>query len=96
MLPALNLFLRLLCLWLCLANAAAFLLMGVDKHRAQRNAWRISERTLFLPVLLGGSLGGCFGMFLFHHKTRHWYFRFGFPALLLLQTALGFYFTAAR
>ena len=52
-------------------NILSFSLMGIDKRRAQRHAWRIPEKTLFLPVLLGGGIGGTIGMFFFHHKTRH-------------------------
>ncbi|USF26183.1 hypothetical protein N510_001101 [Firmicutes bacterium ASF500] len=74
-------------LYLLAVNLAAFVLMGVDKRKARRGAWRISERTLFLPALLGGALGGVLGMRTFHHKTRHWYFRWGFPLLLALQLA---------
>ena len=72
-------------IWLAAINLTAFALMGLDKRKAQRGAWRISEKTLFLTALLGGALGGTAGMHLFHHKTRHWYFRFGFPLLLVLQ-----------
>ena len=72
-------------LWLAAINLVAFALMGLDKWKARRGAWRISEKTLFLAALLGGALGGTVGMHLFHHKTRHWYFRFGFPILLILQ-----------
>lgn len=75
--------------WLAVINLIAFALMGLDKWKARRDAWRIPEKTLFLAALLGGALGGTVGMHLFHHKTRHWYFRFGFPLLLVLQTALG-------
>lgn len=72
--------------WYLLAvNLAAFALMGADKARARRGRWRISEKALFLPVLLGGALGGTLGMRAFRHKTRHWYFRYGFPLLLALQ-----------
>lgn len=78
---------HLLALYLPAVNVTAFALMGIDKRRARRGAWRISEKTLFLPVLLGGSLGGTLGMRVFHHKTKHWYFRFGFPLLLILQLA---------
>ena len=78
---------QLLGLYLLVVNLAAFALMGADKSRARRGAWRVPERTLFLPALLGGALGGTLGMRVFHHKTRHWYFRWGFPLLLALQLA---------
>lgn len=76
-----------LAICLLAVNLWAFVLMGVDKRRAKKDKWRIKEATLFLPVLLGGGLGGILGMKVFHHKTRHWYFRFGFPAILILETA---------
>ena len=66
-------------------NLIGFALMGIDKKRAIRGAWRISEATLFLAAFAGGALGSTLGMHLFHHKTRHWYFRYGMPALFLLQ-----------
>lgn len=78
-----------LCLYLLIVNLVGFLLMGLDKRRAKRGAWRISEKTLFLPPLLGGTVGAILGMRVFHHKTRHWYFRYGLPALLVLQIALA-------
>ena len=76
-------------LGLCLlaANLAAFFLMGTDKRWARRGKRRIPERTLFLSAVLGGALGGTLGMHFFHHKTRHWYFRWGYPLLLILQLA---------
>lgn len=80
---------QLAALWLAFANLAAFTLMGLDKRRARQGRWRISEKALFLFPLLGGTLGGLLGMGLFHHKTRHWYFRFGLPLLLLAQAGLG-------
>lgn len=69
-------------------NLAAFCLMGADKHRARRHAWRIPEATLFLSALLGGSIGAIAGMYGFHHKTKHWYFVIGMPAILAAQIAL--------
>ena len=81
--------LQLLLGWLLLVNLIAFALMGLDKGRAQRGRWRISEKALFLPAVLGGSLGAIAGMRLFHHKTKHWYFRYGLPALLAVQILLG-------
>ena len=78
---------QLLGLYLALMNLAGFAAMGLDKGRARRGRWRVSEKALFLPALLGGALGGVLGMRAFRHKTRRWYFRFGFPALLVLQLA---------
>ena len=69
-------------------SVAAFILMGVDKARARRGAWRIPEATLFLFAALMGGVGGTLGMFFFRHKTKHWYFRLGFPALAAVQLAL--------
>lgn len=74
-------------LWLAVVNLVAFALMGLDKRRARRGEWRIPETTLFLPALLGGTLGAIAGMYCFRHKTRHWYFRWGLPALLAAQIA---------
>ena len=65
-----------------------FVMMGLDKGKARRGAWRISEKTLFVFALLGGAVGGTAGMFLFHHKTRHWTFRLGFPLLAAAQIGL--------
>ena len=48
---------------------------------------RIPEKTLFLFVLLGGGIGGTAGMFVFRHKTKHWYFKLGFPAITVLEYA---------
>ena len=69
-------------------TVVAFTLMGIDKRRARRGAWRISEKALFLTTACFGGLGGVLGMKVFHHKTQHWYFRVFFPLLLVLQTAI--------
>ena len=74
--------------WLLALNLVSFALFGVDKRRARRGEWRVPERTLFLTALLGGSLGAVCGMCAFRHKTRHWYFRWGLPAILLAHCAL--------
>ena len=79
---------QLACLYWTTENLLAFALMGLDKRRARRGCWRISEKALFFFPVLGGSLGGMLGMYFFHHKTRHWYFRYGFPLLAALDAAL--------
>lgn len=78
--------------YLAAINLAAFLTFGTDKRRAKRGQWRVRERALFLLAFLGGSLGAICGMHVFHHKTRHWYFRWGLPAILLAQCALAWRF----
>ena len=74
--------------FLVVMNVLAFLLMGIDKARAKRGAWRIPEKTLFLVAALFGALGGTLGMNYFRHKTKHWQFKYGFPALLVVQIVL--------
>ena len=73
---------------LLVMNLLAFALMGMDKMKAKRGSWRIPEKTLFLVTALFGALGGTLGMHVFRHKTKHWYFKFGFPALLVVQIVL--------
>ena len=69
-------------------NLLAFALMGIDKAKAKAGAWRIPEKTLFVVTALFGGLGGTLGMNVFRHKTKHWYFKFGFPVLLVIQLAV--------
>ena len=75
-------------IYLIVINIIAFALMGIDKARAQKQKWRIPEKTLFLTTALFGGLGGTLGMTFFRHKTKHWYFKLGFPALLVAQVVL--------
>ncbi len=70
-----------------LMSLITFCLMGVDKRRARKKRWRIPEKTLFLFAIFGGAIGGTLGMWGFHHKTKHWHFRFLFPLLALVQLA---------
>ena len=81
--------LKILCAWFLLWSLVAFIAMGTDKRRARRGLWRVPEATLFLFALLGGALGATLGMHIFHHKTKHWYFRWGLPLILLAQVALA-------
>jgi uncharacterized membrane protein YsdA (DUF1294 family) len=77
--------------YLLLANLAGFALMGIDKGKAKSGAWSIPERTLFIASIIGGSIGTWAGMYVFHHKTKHWYFVIGMPAILAVQAALAVY-----
>ena len=75
--------------YLLIINIVGYTVMGIDKSRAQKGAWRISEATLFTVALIGGSVGCIAGMQHFRHKTKHWYFKYGMPAILIVQF-LGF------
>jgi Predicted membrane protein len=79
----------ILAVYLLGINLVSFFLMGIDKSKARRRKWRIPEKTLFAFALLGGSIGSILGMRIFHHKTRHWYFVWGMPCILLAQLALA-------
>ena len=81
-------------IYLALINLIGLFAMFLDKQKAKHNKWRISEKTLFLLALMGGSLGTTLGMNLFRHKTKHWYFKFGMPFILIIQLILIFYFAA--
>lgn len=71
--------------YLLIVNIVGFAIMGIDKKRAIKGAWRISEATLFLTAAIGGSVGCIAGMEVFRHKTKHWYFKWGMPAILVIQ-----------
>ena len=73
---------------IAIMNIAAFALMGHDKRCARQGKWRVPEKTLFLVTACFGGLGGVLGMKVFHHKTKHWYFKVFFPVLLILQLLL--------
>ena len=69
-------------LYLLAINLFGFLLMGIDKHKARKQAWRIPESTLFSVAIIGGSLGSWLGMYTFRHKTQHKSFVIGMPVIL--------------
>ena len=74
--------------YLLAINAVAFIMYGIDKYKAKKAKWRISEATLLLLAVLGGSIGAWMGMKVWHHKTMHKKFKYGIPAILLIQIAL--------
>lgn len=75
-------------IYLVIVNIVAFAMMGSDKEKARKGQWRIPEASLFLSAILGGSIGAILGMQVFRHKTKHWYFQLGMPAILILQILL--------
>jgi len=71
--------------FLLVMNLVGFILMGVDKSRARKRQYRISERTLWMMAIFGGSVGVTAGMLYFRHKTKHLQFKYGLPAIVLLH-----------
>lgn len=78
----------ILAAYLIIMNIIGFALMGIDKYKAKKRAFRIPEATLFIVALIGGSIGSILGMYAFRHKTKHWYFVYGMPFILIVQLAL--------
>ena len=72
-------------LYVVIISLITFIIFGVDKKRARRHEWRISEKTLFALAIIGGSLGAIIGMIAFHHKTKKWYFKLGMPLIVAVQ-----------
>ncbi len=78
----------LLSVYVISINLIGFIIMGIDKRRAKKHAFRIPEAVLFTVAIIGGSIGSIIGMYFFHHKTRHWYFTYGMPVIFILQIVL--------
>lgn len=85
-------FYKIILIYLLIINFIGFCAMFLDKRKAKKGKWRIPEKTLFLFAFLGGSLGTTLGMRMFRHKTKHWYFKFGMPLILIVQIGLFVYF----
>ena len=73
-------------------NVLTFIVYGVDKWKARRGRWRVSEAMLLGLAALGGSVGAWLAMQLFRHKTQHKKFRYGVPILFVLQLAAVVFF----
>lgn len=86
---------KALLIYLAVINAVTFLLYGIDKLKAKKNAWRIKESTLLFAALIGGSVGALAGIYIFRHKTKHLKFKIGVPLILILQVALAIWQIAA-
>ena len=72
-------------------NIVSFFLYGIDKYKAKKNKWRISEATLLMIAVIGGSIGAWVGMRLWHHKTMHKKFKYGIPVIIIFQVAFAVY-----
>ena len=81
-------FLHIALIYLAIINVATFFTYGIDKWKAQKSKWRVREASLLLLAVLGGSIGALLGMKIWHHKTMHKKFKYGVPAIIIVQMAL--------
>lgn len=79
---------KILIIYFVTINVATFLVYGVDKWKAKRSKWRITEAALLLLAVLGGSIGALLGMKVWHHKTMHKKFKYGIPLIIIVQVAV--------
>lgn len=77
--------------YLVIINVATFLTYGLDKWKAKRSKWRIREAALLMLAVLGGSIGAWLGMKVLHHKTQHKKFKYGIPAIIIVQAIIIWY-----
>ena len=79
---------EIIIIYLTSINVATFITYGIDKMKVKRSKWRIREASLLLLAVLGGSIGALLGMKVWHHKTMHKKFKYGVPAILIVQMAI--------
>ena len=78
--------------YLIIINIVTFLVYGIDKWKAKKSLWRVRENSLLMLAILGGSIGAWLGMKVWHHKTQHKKFRYGIPAIIIIQLVIIGYF----
>lgn len=79
---------QLILIYLFAINIITFFMYGIDKWKAKRSKWRISETTLLGLAVIGGSIGAWLGMRVWHHKTMHKKFQLGIPLIIVAQIVL--------
>jgi uncharacterized membrane protein YsdA (DUF1294 family) len=76
---------KVIAILLLALNVITFFVYGIDKWKAKKGKWRISEATLLILAIIGGSIGAWLGIKVWHHKTMHKKFKYGVPAIIALQ-----------
>ena len=84
---------KIIVIYLIVINVVTFFIYGIDKWKAVRSKWRISEAMLLGLAVIGGSIGAWLGMKVWHHKTMHKKFKYGIPAIIVIQLFIIGYFT---
>ena len=88
--------LHVVLIYLAVINVVTFFMYGIDKWKAKKSKWRIRETALLGLAVLGGSIGAWLGMQVWHHKTQHKKFKYGVPAIIIVQLALIVYFIITK
>ena len=88
--------LHIVLIYLVSINVVTFFMYGIDKWKAKKSRWRIRETALLGLAILGGSIGAWLGMKVWHHKTQHKKFKYGVPAIIIVQLALIVYFIISK
>ena len=84
---------QMIIIYLVVINVVTFFMYGIDKWKARKSLWRIREASLLMLAVLGGSIGAWLGIKVWHHKTQHKKFRYGIPAIIIVQIAvIGYFF----
>lgn len=83
---------KIIVIYIITINILGFFAMGIDKYKAKKGSWRISESTLFMLCILGGGIGTIAGMKIFHHKTKKKAFSIGMPLILIMEILIFTYF----
>jgi len=89
-------YLHIALIYLAVINVVTFFMYGIDKWKAKKSKWRIREAALLGLAVLGGSIGAWLGMQVWHHKTQHKKFKYGVPAIIIVQLALIVYFIITK
>ena len=79
-------------IYLAVINVVTFFMYGIDKWKAKKSKWRVRETALLGLAVLGGSIGAWLGMKVWHHKTQHKKFKYGVPAIIIVQLILIAYY----
>lgn len=82
---------KIFIIYLIIINIITFIVFGIDKYKAQKSKWRTPEKVLFLLSAIGGSVGALAGMYTFRHKTKKTAFKFGIPAILVVQVVVIYF-----
>ena len=88
--------LHVVLIYLAVINVVTFFMYGIDKWKAKKSKWRIRETALLGLAVLGGNIGAWLGMKVWHHKTQHKKFKYGVPAIIIIQLALIVYFIISK